>query len=234
MRGAQSAQPWSVTTAPLAQPPANELLQKLLDNIAVIRYDIAEVIQMQINDLLAERGITRYRLAKESGVPHSTLKDICLGKAKIENCSGETLFRLARVLGVSIETLLADAMEHRPAFETFKSNVCHSVKDMGDIEFLIDVTKSDSVFACLEKRWYREGLYLLAMVDYLCRENGLPLDERYAELRRAKLSEILYPAGVLILCAALNSDEPKARSLREAIPEFLRHNIVEAEVRNVA
>jgi transcriptional regulator with XRE-family HTH domain len=195
---------------------------------------------MQINELLAERGITRYRLAKESGVPHSTLKDICSGKAKIENCSGETLYRLARALGVSIETLLADAMERRqldsgrPAFETFKSNVCHSVKDMGDIEFLIDVTKSDSIFTCLENRWYREGLYLLGMADYLCRENGLPLDERYAELRRAKLSEILYPAGVLIMCAALNSDAPKEQSLKEAIPEFLRHNIVEAEVRNVA
>jgi transcriptional regulator with XRE-family HTH domain len=189
---------------------------------------------MQINKLLAERGITRYRLAKESGVPHSTLKDICLGKTKTENCSGETLYRLARALGVSMETLLTEAMEHRPAFETFKSNVCHSVKDMGDIAFLIDVTESDSIFSCLEKRWYREGLYLLGMVDYLCRENNLPLDERYAELRRAKLSEILYPAGVLIMCAALGSDAPKEQSFREAIPEFLRHNIVEAEVRNVA
>jgi transcriptional regulator with XRE-family HTH domain len=189
---------------------------------------------MQINELLTERGITRYRLSKESGVPHSTLKDICLGKAKIESCSGETLFRLARTLGVSMETLIADAVERRPAFETFKSNVCHSVKDMGDIEFLIDVTKSDSVFAYIEKRWYREGLYLLGMADYLCRENNLPLDERYSELRRAKLSEVLYPAGVLIMCAALNSDAPKERSLKEAIPEFLRHNIVESEVRNVA
>jgi predicted transcriptional regulator len=50
---------------------------------------------MQINELLTERDVTRYRLAKDSGVPHSTLKDICLGKAKTENCSGETLYRLA-------------------------------------------------------------------------------------------------------------------------------------------
>jgi hypothetical protein len=71
-------------------------------------------------------------------------------------------------------------MEYRPAFETFKSNVCNSVKDMGDIEFLIDVTESDGIFAYLEKRWYREGLYLLGMADYLCRENNLPLDDRYA------------------------------------------------------
>jgi hypothetical protein len=135
---------------------------------------------------------------------------------------------------MQINELLTDAMEHRPAFETFKSNICHSVKDMGDVEFLVDVTKSDSIFACLERRWYREGLYLLGMFDYLCRENDLPLDDRYVELRRTKLSGTLYPAGVLIMCAALNSDAPKEQSRKEAIPEFLRHNIVEAEVRNIA
>jgi hypothetical protein len=105
---------------------------------------------------------------------------------------------------------------------------------MGDIDFLIDVIKSDRIGSYLDKRWYREALYLVAMVDYLCRENGLPLYEDYAELRRVKLSEVVYPAGILILCASLKSDEPKEESLREAIPEFLRHNIVESEVRNVA
>jgi predicted transcriptional regulator len=51
---------------------------------------------MHINGLIAESGITLSRLAKESGVPYSTLKDICLGKIKIETCSGETLARAAR------------------------------------------------------------------------------------------------------------------------------------------
>jgi lambda repressor-like predicted transcriptional regulator len=36
---------------------------------------------MQINELIAERGTTRYRLAKESGVPHSTLAD-AMAKSK--------------------------------------------------------------------------------------------------------------------------------------------------------
>jgi hypothetical protein len=132
---------------------------------------------------------------------------------------------------VTVSKLLVD---NRPSFEAFKSNACHYVKDMGDIDFLIDVIESDRIFKYLDKRWYREALYLLAMVDYLCRENSLPLFEDYAELRPLKLSKIVYPAGILILSAALGSDEPKERSLREAIPEFLRHNIVESEVRNIA
>ena len=189
---------------------------------------------MDINTLLREKQMTKYRLAKNSAVSQTTINDICAGKVNIKNCTGETLYRLAKALEVSMETLLTETMEYRPPFEIFKSNICHSVKGMGDIDFLIDVISSGRIISLLEKRWYREALYLLAMVDYLCRENSLPLHADYDELRRLKLSDIVYPTGILLLCAALKSEEPKEESLRAAIPEFLRHNIVESEVRNVA
>ena len=189
---------------------------------------------MNINKLLNERKLSKYRLAKLSGVSQTTITDICSGRVSIKNCTGETLYKLAQALDVSIESLLRDSLEHRPSFETFKSNICHYVKDMGDINFLIDVIKTDKIYEYLNKQWHLEALYLLAMVDFLCKENDLPLHEDYEKLRRMKLSEIIYPAGILILCSALNSEEPKKKSLQEAIPEFMRHNIVESEVRNVA
>ena len=189
---------------------------------------------MNINTLLNDKQMTKYRLAKSSGVSQTTINDICSGKVNIKNCTGETLYRLAKALNVSVESMLSGVLEYRPVFEIFKSNTCHSVKDMGDIDFLIEVIKSDWILSYFDMRWYREALYLLAMADYLCRENGLPLHEDYAELRCIKLSKVIYPAGILIMCAALKSDAPKEESLREAIPEFLRHNIVENEVRNVA
>ena len=189
---------------------------------------------MSINELLEERQLTKYRLAKLSAVSQTTINDICSGKVNLKNCTGETLYKLAQALDVSVESLLREHMEPRPAFEAFKSNICHHVKDMGDIDFLIDVIKSDKVYDYLGKRWHREALYLLAMVDYLCRENSIPLHGEYEELRHLKLSEIVYPAGVLILSAALGSDKPKEESLSGAIPEFLRHNIVESGVRDVA
>jgi hypothetical protein len=123
--------------------------------------------------------------------------------------------------------------KYRQPFEAFKSNVCHFVKSMGDKEFIKEVIKTDVIVKCLEKEWNLEALYMLAMVDYLCRENGIPLYGEYEIIRHVKMEEIIYPGGVIILSAAMNSEEPKERSLREAIPEFLRHNIVEAEVRNV-
>ena len=188
---------------------------------------------MDINTLLAEKGMTKYKLAKISGVPQTTVIDICSGKAKIENCSGGTIYKLSKTLGVSMESLVADSLEYRPAFETFKSNVCHSVKDMGDLDFLIDTLETGRIRALYAREWYAESLYLLAMVDYLSRVNGFPLCSEYDDIRRAKLRRTIYPAGILAMCAAFKSDEPKSKSLREAIPEFLRHNIVEAEVRNV-
>jgi len=188
---------------------------------------------VSINTLLAQKGMTKYRLAKTSGIPQTTVIDICSGKAKIENCSGETIYKLAKTLGVSMESLVASNMEYRPAFETFKSNVCHSVKDMGDLDFLIDTLETGRIRALYEREWYAESLYLLAMVDYLSRENGFPTCAEYDDIRRTKLQRTIYPAGILAMCAAYKSDEPKSKSLHEAIPEFLRHNIVEAEVRNV-
>ena len=64
---------------------------------------------MSINEILTENGMTKYRLAKLSGVPHATLNDICSGKTRIEKCSGETLYKLAKALSVSMETLMESA-----------------------------------------------------------------------------------------------------------------------------
>ena len=66
---------------------------------------------MSINDLLIQKGITKYRLWKESGVPQATISDLCSGKTRIEKCSAETIYRIARVLNVSMESLIAPAVQ---------------------------------------------------------------------------------------------------------------------------
>ena len=63
---------------------------------------------MDINKIIEQRQITKYRLAKESGVPHATLNDICSGKTNIGKCSAETLYKISKVLNVSMESLLSD------------------------------------------------------------------------------------------------------------------------------
>ena len=65
---------------------------------------------MNINYYLEEKGMTKYRLSKLSGVPHATLNDLCSGKTRIEKCSAETLYKIAKTLQVSMETLIEDEL----------------------------------------------------------------------------------------------------------------------------
>lgn len=65
---------------------------------------------MNINELIISNGITKYRLSKISGIPHATLSELCSGKTSIEKCSAETLYKIAKALDVSMESLLEDRM----------------------------------------------------------------------------------------------------------------------------
>lgn len=66
---------------------------------------------MEINKLLQEKGLTKYRLSVLSGVPHATLSELCNGKTNIVRCSVETVYKLAKALGVPMETLVEDAFK---------------------------------------------------------------------------------------------------------------------------
>lgn len=193
---------------------------------------------MYLNDIMREKNISQYRLSKESGVAQATISDICSGKAKIEKCSADTLYRISKVLNVSMESLIEQAMAqkndpHRTSFEVFKSNVCHFVKDKGDIDFIIDTLTRDEIRSLYKRKWYAECFYLLAMVDYLSRENDVPLCTKYNDIRNQKMKEVIYPASVILMDETMKTDKHKQESLTHAIPEFLRFNIVESEVRNV-
>ena len=77
------------------------------------------------------------------------------------------------------------------------------------------------------------GNYNITMLDYLSRENGVPLCDEYDDLRRCKLNQPIYPASIRAMCAAEESDAAMKRAAEAAIPEFMRFNIVESEIRNV-
>lgn len=188
---------------------------------------------MQINDILKEKNTTKYRLAKESGIPYTTVNDICNGKADISKCSIETIYRISKVLCVSIEELVEPYLDHRVDFEVFKSHTCHQVKEKGDLQFIIEVLEKDEINGFYKKQWYRECFYMLAMLDYLSRENDVPLCTQYDEIRKKKLKNALYPSGILMAAKVAKSDKIMQQALKEAIPEFLQFNIVESEVRNV-
>ena len=65
-----------------------------------------------VERLLKKQNMTKYRLAVEAGIPHATLNDICSGKTRLEKCSAETVYKLAKVLGVSMEMLTVAAIQN--------------------------------------------------------------------------------------------------------------------------
>lgn len=186
-----------------------------------------------INKLLEEKGMTKYRLSKESGVPQTTIIDICSGKTSIAKCSAETIYRISKTLGVAMEELVEPAVEERCSFELYKSNVCHRVKLLGDVEFVIETLERNDIRKYYQKKWYPECFYLLAMLDYLSRENKIPICNDYSDLRCKSLKKTIYPSSVIAMAAATKNEGIKKQAYRESIPEFIRFNIVESEVRNV-
>lgn len=56
-------------------------------------------------EYLKEHSISIYSLAKSSGVPYSTLNDLCNGKVVIENCKAGIVKKLANALGITMDAL---------------------------------------------------------------------------------------------------------------------------------
>ncbi|MBR1907217.1 MAG: helix-turn-helix transcriptional regulator [Clostridiales bacterium] len=71
---------------------------------------------MLINDSLKLKKISKYKLSKLSGVPQATINDICSGKTDLEKCSAGTLYRIAKVLDITVEDILDSSKdEYRPS-----------------------------------------------------------------------------------------------------------------------
>lgn len=188
---------------------------------------------MLLIQIMKRKNISKYRLSKESNIPYSTLCDILSGNADLRKCSAETIYKLSKSLEVTMEEILEPCFIKRTSFELFKSNICHKLKELGDIEFIITVLESNEIRSFYNRQWYAECFYLLAMLDYISRINGVPYCEEYNDLRIQKLSEPLYPASIVAASIVSMNDAIKDQAYKEAIPEFLRFNIIESEVRNV-
>lgn len=62
---------------------------------------------MTFQEYLDNIGMTKYRLSKLSGVPKTTINDICSGRSEMEKCSGKTILLLAEALRCKMEDLMS-------------------------------------------------------------------------------------------------------------------------------
>lgn len=129
---------------------------------------------MIIEDLLSRQEMTKYRLAVESGVPHATLNDICSGKTKLEKCSAETVYKLAKALGVSMELLTEGGIRQAEREQAFEYGLPDHLQH--DLDAYKDGLKSHSgLMDCLWGELYgsinmaeiSEGIITPEHADYL-------------------------------------------------------------------
>ena len=160
-----------------------------------------------LTQIMQDRNMTMYRLSKKSGVPYSTINDLCADRSKLTKCSSETIYHIAKALGVSMEELVESCLYERSDFENFKSTICHQLKEQGDIDFLIKTLEGGQIRVFYDRKWYRESFYLLAMVDYISRVNNVPICRDYDDVREQKLDSPIYPASIRALAAASHSDD---------------------------
>ena len=68
---------------------------------------------MNLRSILDEKNLSMYRLSQVSGVPKTTINDICSGKSSIAGCNAGTVMRLAKALGCTMEEMMRiDASEY--------------------------------------------------------------------------------------------------------------------------
>ena len=85
---------------------------------------------MNLQTVLDGKGMTKYRLSKISGIPKTTVIDICSGKSSIEGCTAKTVMLLARALGCSMEDLMKiDSSNYYPQTGMPKDEV-HYERDL--------------------------------------------------------------------------------------------------------
>lgn len=87
--------------------------------------------EILLEDFLNPMGITRYRLAKEIGVPQRRIDEICSGKRSI---SADTALRLARFFGTDPQSWMNLQAEYdlETAAEALEDRIFAEVKPWRD------------------------------------------------------------------------------------------------------
>ncbi len=186
-----------------------------------------------ITQYLNQTKTNKYQISKRSGIPYTTICDICTEKTPLNKCSADTIYKLSKATGISCDDIIASACIDHEDFENYKSNVCHELKHKGDMQFIRDTLKDNMIPQYFTQMRYKESLYLLDMLDYVSRKNHIPWCTEYEQYRHYRFSQPIYPRDILIQAEAAQDESIKENALKNAIPEFKRSNIVENEVENV-
>jgi antitoxin HigA-1 len=75
------------------------------------------VIYLVIDDWMKQKNLSRYELSKKSGIPYTTLTDLIQKRTRLEKSSAETVYKLSKVMGISMDELFLLCIEEEAVNE---------------------------------------------------------------------------------------------------------------------
>ena len=188
---------------------------------------------MKFKQLLKQNHLSIYMLAKKANIPYMTINDLVNGRTNFANMSLKNAIAISKVLKMDVYSLMEIEDARFKNFRYFRNTVLSALKrDSVDL-FIQKLISEKQIGNYYNNGLISQALYLIALLDYLCRISGKPLYlDKYKRCRKKKLEKPLFVGGDIIHFDTI--DEAEETLKIKVIPEFADFNIIESDVFNVA
>ena len=188
---------------------------------------------MTFKELLLKKNISGYALSKNTGIPYTTINDLINGKTIVQNISLRHALELSSYLNIDIKKLAELDTVEFIEFRYFRNTVLQTLKEMGEIQFVNFVIKGKDIDYYYKNKGYEYAYYLLALIDYICKKNNIPIyQNRYNKIRKNKLTKPFFVGSNLFSFDSIEQAENELGV--KTIPEFSKYNIIEVSTSDVA
>ena len=119
-------------------------------------------------------------------------------------------------------------------YTNYTSEICHMLKRMGDFSFVQNILDFVDIDLLLQSNRKKHALYTVAIIDYISKENNIPIKAELSKYRNLKMETLSFTKGIETYTKIVKKNDMKEKALTAAIDEFLIYNIVESSVRDVS
>ncbi len=191
---------------------------------------------MTIRELRQQTGLSQSKFATQYGLNLRTLQAWERGA---RNAPESVLLELNRKINRNNTPLrILRCIEDDIPFDTFRSEICHEYKYVGDdYRFCEIMIESDMINNLWNKNWRAKALYMMAIMDFIADKYDVDPPKDYDEIRNQKLKDPLIPQSIRIL-DRIGEKDYFDKAIKECSEHpvgkfFYKYNIIEKELTDV-
>ena len=139
---------------------------------------------MKLISIIKLRSGSLEKFAEDNEIKYYELYDICYNNKPLSECDPVIIEKIAKGLSMGINDILREL-----PFPQFRDSLHNSLRQNGDIPWLIMTLKENRAIALYRNNEILHAIYLVDMIDYICRKNNLPCPKEYQHIRELKLKE---------------------------------------------